>query len=600
MSHDEAARRLRWPVGTVRSRMARARDILRQRLARRGITAADGAAIATALARPPVPPHWIDATVRGSLNFATYPATAAATIASARSAAIARRLLHAMLITKLSCVGAAGLGIALAAGGAGALALQASDHARAVKPAAAASPAPGAPAPLATQSAPVASQPGQAAEKPQAPAPPQDPAAPVSPAAPPQPPHLDERQLADVGRMRAAEADSLLVLFFPQLPPLSRESVQRIVGLPTGSRPERLTWKRLYTLAILCTRAGSEPGAGLLEPAALAELAAAHGVDDFSRFRHDFLARRPGGRWSFYDPSREYVDFLRRLQVVDNARCDVALRENCLRLYQELVKGEASGLSALEVDLVEASLVRARQRLADETARFRDGLDGVKSWVGLPPRASLVPDLEGIAGFRAAFEGAYNWHRNPTRTRKHLSQQIARLPALGEVLVEGRPILAAIEANPDRLEDELAAVLRSAGKDPGSQNKGEAAPNAEGPLEPRIRYQLRRLVEARQTYGLQRRRFELASRSIDDVLTQLVAPPAGGTHGLAQAVGARLATQGLLEQLDQVQSAEDRLVGLWASFQADRLALYRDLGVLPYDDWKSFIDDLAARPGAIP
>jgi RNA polymerase sigma factor (sigma-70 family) len=123
MSHDEAARRLRWPVGTVRSRMARARDVLRRRLDRRGVTA-DGAALAKTLVRPPVPPEWLDATVRGSLHFATHPATAAATIASARSVAIARRILQTMIITKLSCIGAVGLGIVLALGGVRTLAFQ--------------------------------------------------------------------------------------------------------------------------------------------------------------------------------------------------------------------------------------------------------------------------------------------------------------------------------------------------------------------------------------------------------------------------------------------------------------------------------------------
>jgi RNA polymerase sigma factor (sigma-70 family) len=122
MSHDEAARRLRWPVGTVRSRMARAREVLRHRLARRGVTA-DGAALAAALVRPPVPPEWLDATVRGSLNFATHPATAGA-IASARSVALARRLLQTMIMTKLSYIGAAGLGIVLALGGVRTLAYQ--------------------------------------------------------------------------------------------------------------------------------------------------------------------------------------------------------------------------------------------------------------------------------------------------------------------------------------------------------------------------------------------------------------------------------------------------------------------------------------------
>ena len=40
---DEAAQNLRWPAGTVRSRLARARDKLRSRLVRRGIALPDGA-----------------------------------------------------------------------------------------------------------------------------------------------------------------------------------------------------------------------------------------------------------------------------------------------------------------------------------------------------------------------------------------------------------------------------------------------------------------------------------------------------------------------------------------------------------------------------
>src|SRR5205823_12591497 len=36
-THAEAARVLGWPVGTVASRLARAKDVLRDRLARRGV-----------------------------------------------------------------------------------------------------------------------------------------------------------------------------------------------------------------------------------------------------------------------------------------------------------------------------------------------------------------------------------------------------------------------------------------------------------------------------------------------------------------------------------------------------------------------------------
>jgi RNA polymerase sigma factor (sigma-70 family) len=136
MTHEEAAGRLHWPVGTVRSRMARARDVLRQRLSRRGVNATDPAMLTT-LIRPPVPPEWLDATVRGSLTFATQTATATATagIASARSVVIARRVLQTMIFTKLSYIGTAGLGLALAFGGVQTLAFQDRDEAKPASPA---------------------------------------------------------------------------------------------------------------------------------------------------------------------------------------------------------------------------------------------------------------------------------------------------------------------------------------------------------------------------------------------------------------------------------------------------------------------------------
>ena len=55
------------------------------------------------------------------------------------------------------------------------------------------------------------------------------------------------------------------------------------------------------------------------------------------------------------------------------------------------------------------------------------------------------------------------------------------------------------------------------------------------------------------------------------------------------------AVTGLLAPETQRLNAEDRLVTIWTSFQTERLALYRELGILPYDDWKSFFNDLSAR-----
>ena len=56
----------------------------------------------------------------------------------------------------------------------------------------------------------------------------------------------------------------------------------------------------------------------VLDPKALDEQTARLGVADFDRFRTDFLAARPGGGRSFRDPSGDYLDLLRRLEMIDN------------------------------------------------------------------------------------------------------------------------------------------------------------------------------------------------------------------------------------------------------------------------------------------
>jgi hypothetical protein len=47
-----------------------------------------------------------------------------------------------------------------------------------------------------------------------------------------------------------------------------------------------------------------------------------------------------------------------------------------------------------------------------------------------------------------------------------------------------------------------------------------------------------------------------------------------------------------MDQITQLVETQNRLIAIWTSFRGQRLALHRDLGVLPCQDWKSFYADL--------
>jgi RNA polymerase sigma factor (sigma-70 family) len=95
-SHEQAARHLGWPIGTVKSRLTRAREILRDRLRRRGF-GPDAGLLAAAL-RPIqalLPPALVDSTTRAVVLFVTSRA-----IPPGSAASLAREVLRAMSVTR--------------------------------------------------------------------------------------------------------------------------------------------------------------------------------------------------------------------------------------------------------------------------------------------------------------------------------------------------------------------------------------------------------------------------------------------------------------------------------------------------------------------
>ncbi len=109
LSYDQAASRLDWTVPALRCRLSKARQRLRDRLSRRGVTgAALGVVIASSEATAAVPAVWAEAAV----------AAATGGTSSVAAVALTRIILRSMLMTKLKIVATAVLVVGLSSAGA--------------------------------------------------------------------------------------------------------------------------------------------------------------------------------------------------------------------------------------------------------------------------------------------------------------------------------------------------------------------------------------------------------------------------------------------------------------------------------------------------
>lgn len=113
LTHEEAAIRLRWPVGTVRSRLARGRDRLRDRLARRGL--APAIFLPTLARRPELVPAGLQKLAAQSMVSYVAGHSLAGKV-SAPVAALSEKVIRAMNLRILRTVAAVALTIGVVVG----------------------------------------------------------------------------------------------------------------------------------------------------------------------------------------------------------------------------------------------------------------------------------------------------------------------------------------------------------------------------------------------------------------------------------------------------------------------------------------------------
>src|SRR5262249_15482039 len=142
------------------------------------------------------------------------------------------------------------------------------------------------------------------------------------------------------------------------------------------------------------------------------------------------------------DPTIGFIPAAFNVVQVEIDRRNVAFYENLVRLYSELIQGEASGLSQLQVDQVMSSLIGARLTLFSDKVTYRSGLDQFKMQMGIPPDVTIVLDQSFLGEpFYRVFDAVDTWQRNPDRNLSELPGIIAKLPDLQDIDVDGRSAL---------------------------------------------------------------------------------------------------------------------------------------------------------------
>ena len=246
-----------------------------------------------------------------------------------------------------------------------------------------------------------------------------------------------------------------------------------------------------------------------------------------------------------------------------------------------LIRDETSGRTQLGLDMVDAGLQRARTEMLGHAGRYRDALDALKVELGLAPEAPVVIDPLILAAFGEVYEAAEGWVDAPGRDFNRLAQIVNQSPKLDDIAIGDRSLIGEMTKGNFQNEGLLRAAVRAAAS---RRDEGEVPAL-------RMRREVRRIQETWLDYEIEKRRFVLAIRLSDRAREDFFSPPNPATFAATE----RVAVAALADAHLRLVNSEDRVVAAWVAYQVQRLALLRDLGTLPAEDWPGFFGALTAR-----
>ena len=110
-----------------------------------------------------------------------------------------------------------------------------------------------------------------------------------------------------------------------------------------------------------------------------------------------------------------------------------------------------------------------------------------------------------------------------------------------------------------------------------------------------VRTEIYQLISLAENYEIGKVNLLVTIRQRDFSVRQIISPPDSAQAG-ANSANQATQTNNLITGINNILNIQRNLLGNWVSFQTQRLALYRDLGLIPYDEWEAYYEFFPANP----